>query len=80
MSPTVDALVDAALSLPESERAELLELISASFGSEGPLHPTWGPELRRRAHEVDTGAVVPIPWSEIDREVEAEFDLGPSNG
>ena len=80
MSPTVHAVLDAALALPESERAELLELISASFVSEGPLHPAWGPELRRRAHEIDSGSVVPIPWADVRREAEAELDLGPSDG
>jgi putative addiction module component (TIGR02574 family) len=78
MSPTISAVLDAALALPEPDRAELVELISASLASEGPLHPAWGPELRRRALEIDSGAVMPIPWAEVRRQAEAE--LGPNNG
>jgi putative addiction module component (TIGR02574 family) len=72
MSQTVAEILDAALALSEPERAELAELLAASLNSPpGSLHPAWGAELRRRAAEIDSGKVKPVPWDEVRRQVEA---------
>ncbi|MBA4189092.1 MAG: hypothetical protein C0467_13925 [Planctomycetaceae bacterium] len=79
MSPTVSELFDAALSLPEPERAELAELLAASLTSQpGSLHPAWAAELRSRAAEIDSGKVRPIPWEEVRRQAQAQLDAGES--
>lgn len=82
MSQTVAELLDAALALPEAERAELTELLAASLtSSPSALHPEWAGELRRRAAEIDSGKVKPVPWDEVRRQIQAQLDAGgPPNG
>lgn len=78
VSQTVANLLDAALGLPEPERAELAELIAASLTSApSSLHPAWGEELRRRAAEIDSGQVRPVPWDEARRQVQAQLAGDP---
>jgi putative addiction module component (TIGR02574 family) len=77
MSQAVADLLNAALALPEAERAELAELLAASLSTEASsLHPSWSEELSRRAAEVDSGAVKPVPWDEVRRQVQAQLDRG----
>jgi putative addiction module component (TIGR02574 family) len=81
MSQTVAELLTAALALPESERAELAELLAASVNSPpSSLHPAWADEVRRRAAEIDSGQVRPVPWDEVRRQVQAQLDAGGSAG
>lgn len=82
MSQAVADILTAALALPEPERAELAELLAASLTSPpSSLHPAWGAELRRRAAEIDSGTVKPVPWDEVRRQVQAQLDAGePANG
>lgn len=83
MSQTVAEILDAALALPEAERAELAELITASLtASPSALHPTWAAELRRRAAEIDSCKVQPVLWEEVRRQVQAQLDSAgsPLNG
>jgi putative addiction module component (TIGR02574 family) len=75
MSQTVADLLDAALGLPEPDRAELAELLAESLTSKpGSLHPSWGVELRRRAEEVDSGRVQTISWAEVQRQAQAQLE------
>ncbi len=77
MSQTVAELFDAALALPEDERAELVDLLAESLEpSPSSLHPAWKAEIRRRAAELDSGQVKPIPWEEVDRKAQALLDGG----
>lgn len=82
MSLTGEALLAAALKLPEAERAALAEALFESIGG-GPedvpdavdLHPDWDEELRRRLEDMRTGAAPGIPW-EVLRDELAVCDLG----
>lgn len=82
MPQSVTELLEAALTLPEAERAELAELIAASVPSPpSSLHPDWAAELRRRAAEIDSGKVKLVPWDEVRRRVQEQLDAGePANG
>ena len=82
MPRTVAELLDAALALPEAERAELAELIEATIPSPpSSLHPAWADEIRRRAADIDSGKVKPIPWDEVHRQVSSQLDAdGSTNG
>ncbi len=81
MPHTVAELFAAALALPESEREELAELLAATISiPPSSLHPAWAAELRRRAAEIDSGKVQPIPWEEVRRQVQAQLDADPSHG
>ena len=79
MSQSFDELFDAALTLSESERAQLVELLAATVGASRSLHPAWSAEFRRRAAEVESGQVKPIPWDEVRREARARLEAGGSS-
>ena len=71
----VAELLNAALALSEVERAELAVLLEASLTpSPGSMHPSWAAELHRRAAEVDSGQLTPVPWDEVRRQVQAQLD------
>ena len=38
------------------------------------LHPAWKDEIRRRAAELDSGQVKPIPWAEVQRSALAQLE------
>jgi putative addiction module component (TIGR02574 family) len=82
MPQTVAELLQAALALPDRERAELAELLVATIPSPpSSLHPAWAAELRRRTAEIDSGQMRPIPWEEVRGQVQAQVDAGgPPNG
>lgn len=72
MSQTVAELFDAALALPEDERAELAGLLAVSLDPPpSSLHPAWKAEIHQRAAEIESGLVKPIPWEEVEREIQA---------
>ena len=61
------AVFEAALALPESERALLVERLLESLTPEPDVltdDELLG-ELERRRTEVEQGLVKPIPWSEV---------------
>lgn len=66
MNLSAQHLLQAALSLPESDRADLADALFASLPPENePLCEEWLAEIARRSQEYDSGLVKPIPWSEI---------------
>ncbi len=69
MTPTLNALYQAALALSEEDRAELADRLLDSLSPDVPsqLHPAWRAELRRRTAQVDSGEVKPVPWHEVRR-------------
>lgn len=44
------------------------------------LHPAWKAEIRRRAAEIDSGLVEPIPWDEVQRRMLAQLDAEAEGG
>jgi putative addiction module component (TIGR02574 family) len=61
------AIFDAALALPESERALLAECLLESLSPDSTEltdDELFG-ELERRRAEIEQGLVKPIPWSEV---------------
>ena len=66
MTRAATDLFHAVLALPEPDRSEFVELMAVSVEPPPPgLHPAWGPELRRRAAQLDSGEVVGIPYEEV---------------
>jgi putative addiction module component (TIGR02574 family) len=61
------AIFDAALALPEAERALLVERLFDSLSPEpGELtDDEFYAELERRRAEVEQGLTKPVPWSEV---------------
>ena len=67
MTTQNQAIFDAALALPEAERALLVERLLESLSPE-PQEPTeeeFFAELERRRAEVEQGLIKPVPWSEV---------------
>lgn len=68
MSPTLESLYQAALALPEDQRAELADrLLDSLTDVSSQLHPAWKIELQRRSAQMDAGEVTPIAWEEVRR-------------
>jgi putative addiction module component (TIGR02574 family) len=65
-------LLESALRLPETERAELAAKLLSSLDSTHDLdaRSAWLVEIERRVQELDSGAVTPVPWSELRARIE----------
>jgi putative addiction module component (TIGR02574 family) len=69
VSDSTEQVLNAALSLPDEERLELVEALIASLQPQDrpPLDESWREVIRRRSAELQSGAVTPVPWSEVKR-------------
>ncbi len=67
MVAPLDRVIEAALALPESERAELVDTLIATFAPEdaAPLDNAWLAEINRRSDEFDAGGVLTLSWAEV---------------
>ncbi len=70
MSDTTEQVLTTALGLPEDQRLELVEALIASLQPQDrpPLDESWRDVIRRRSAELQSGAVTPVPWSEVKRQ------------
>ena len=66
MSRDVGEILKEALALPPEARAALAESLWDSLDSEvdSDAENAWRQEIRRRLADLDSGAVIAIPWSE----------------
>ena len=64
---------DEALHLPKKERAQLIQrlILSLDAPSEEELRADWLLEARRRAEELDSGAVQAVPGDEVMKKARA---------
>jgi Putative addiction module component len=65
MPKTPVELYAAVMDLNADDYDKFLELFYSQPNSAPRLHSAWGPELRRRAAELDSGEVVGVPWDEV---------------
>jgi putative addiction module component (TIGR02574 family) len=74
MDLTVDTVLDAALTLPNGERVELVEALIASLQPEDrpPFDESWRDVIMRRSSELESGRVTPVPWSEVKRQARGQ--------
>jgi putative addiction module component (TIGR02574 family) len=64
-------VLEEAMSLPEDERADLAAALIESLdgtADEG-VEEAWAQEIERRVHEVESGAVETVPWSEARKRI-----------
>jgi putative addiction module component (TIGR02574 family) len=61
--------MEAALRLPESERADLAARLIDSLdpGADDDAEAAWSEEIRRRVDDLKNGRVRSIPWDEVRR-------------
>ena len=74
MTQAATELLNAVLALPEPDRSEVAEHIAAMVEPPAGLHPAWGPELRRRAAQLDSGEVQGVTREEFRRGMQAILD------
>jgi len=81
MGPMSEQLLQAALTLPEEERLELVEALLASQGQSNPLpfDPAWLSEIHRRSAEIEDGTVVTTPWPAVRARVRQRLE-GEASG
>jgi putative addiction module component (TIGR02574 family) len=67
MPMTVEQIVREASTLPESERASLIERLVVQFGTPGPRRSEdgWRAVARRRWEEIESGRAETIPGDEV---------------
>lgn len=75
MTNTTERLLTEALSLPDTERAELAARLIESL--EAQVDPdvdgAWAAEIERRCAALDAGEAVTSDWSEVRRRIESEI-------
>ena len=69
MSTAADTLYQAALQLPESDRADLAARIIDSIdpATDADWAEAWDAEIAKRIDELDQGKVKTIPWADVQR-------------
>ena len=69
-SPTHEIL-QSALSLPQSERAELAASLIRSLDTQvdADADAAWAAEIQRRVESIDNGQVTLIPWNDVIAEM-----------
>jgi putative addiction module component (TIGR02574 family) len=79
MNTTVKRLLDEALQLPETERADLAGSLIESLDPQGDedADAAWAEEIGRRVRDLDTGVTQPVPWP-IARQRILGSDRGPT--
>lgn len=65
-----ESILSAALQLSVDDRLRLIDDLAASLPDDhaAPLSP-WQAEIERRSAEIDSGAVTPIPWETVRKEL-----------
>ncbi|MCP5110246.1 MAG: addiction module protein [bacterium] len=68
-------LLKDALSLPSEARAALADSLLESLDGEvdEDAEDAWRKEIRRRLHEIDSGAVELISWQDAERRLKARL-------
>ncbi len=67
MTPSVEQVLQSALSLPSAEQVELIEALIAAIDEADPrpLDAAWMAEIQRRSDEFDAGKVIAVSWSVV---------------
>jgi putative addiction module component (TIGR02574 family) len=67
MATTLDTVLQAALSLSEPDRVQLVEAILDTLQPEdaAPLDDAWLAEIERRSKDLDAGLVQTVPWDVV---------------
>jgi putative addiction module component (TIGR02574 family) len=69
MNPTMESLLNTALTLPDQDRVELVEALIASLQPEDrpPFDESWRKVIQRRSAELRSGHVRAVSWYEVKR-------------
>jgi putative addiction module component (TIGR02574 family) len=75
MSPTPEQVLEAAMALPEPERADVAARLQQTVGvfSDPEIAAAWKQEIARRIKEADEGSEPSIPAEEVYRELGEKY-------
>jgi hypothetical protein len=81
MSPATEQLLQAALTLPEDERLDLVDALLASQGqsSELPFDPAVLDAINQRSAEIESGSVQATPWRIVRERVRRRLEGRPGD-
>ena len=67
MASSTKELYQSAMDLNDHDRAELVGMLleSLDLQVEDGVEAAWLSEIERRVADIDTGAVEPVPWTEV---------------
>ncbi|MHB0958932.1 MAG: addiction module protein [Pirellulaceae bacterium] len=73
MNTQSQQVLQSALALPESERAEIAASLihSLDTDTDDGVDEAWAAEVQRRIESIDKGEVTLIPWDDLMREMRA---------
>lgn len=76
MSTEGQQFLQAALALPESERAEIAATLIRSLDSESgdDIDAAWAAEIEKRIRSIDDGSAKLIPWDDVMQEVDGRLN------
>ncbi len=79
VSVTAEAerLLEAAMKLPDAERAALAAILTDSIGdgsSPAEIEAAWIAEAKRRLEDIRCGRSKTTPWEEVHRKLRAKLD------
>jgi putative addiction module component (TIGR02574 family) len=76
MNAKTQEVLQAALSLPESDRAEIAASLIHSLDTEtdADADAAWAEEIRRRLDAIDKGEVQLVPWDDVMRAMGSRGD------
>lgn len=72
MNTSSQQLLQSALALPESDRAEIAASLISSLDtkSDVDVDAAWAAETQRRIDSIDKGEVSLVPWDEVMQEMQ----------
>jgi putative addiction module component (TIGR02574 family) len=75
MSRTAEQVLEAAMALPEAERAEVAARLQDTLGvfSDPEIAAAWKAEIARRIKEADEGGEPSISQEEVDRRLREKY-------
>lgn len=76
MSTEGQQFIEVALTLPESERAEIAARLIRSLEPEGgdDVDAAWSAEIEKRIRSIDDGSAKLIPWDEVRQEIDGRLN------
>ncbi len=83
MRTETQSLLDAVLTLPDDERAELSAILADSLGDgsrPSEVEAVWLAEARRRLQAVRTGRSKVVPSEDVERELDEIVNAAPKSG
>jgi putative addiction module component (TIGR02574 family) len=69
MAKSVEQIEAELLNLPSRERARLAEVLISSLDEDAEVEQAWSEEVARRAEELRSGKVKPVPAQEVFEEL-----------